>query len=147
MVLGIGEGSIEILIGSNTFHEGGEIKGSVRLTLSQPTPANALGVRFYGIIKRSKNRTETISLVTQYLGQKRTYNTGEQFEFSLQIPPNAIPKNPFTGIVGTLYGAFSPHPKWYLDAGLDMPMKFDIRRKISINLLPNPAQNANNKPV
>ena len=137
MVLGIGEGKLELFLNGNTFSPGQAINGRVKLTLNEPTLARELRVEFYGLVKRG-NHFDRIHEVKQLLSQERTYRSGENFEFSLAIPSDAISSTPFQGIFGNLYQAFAPRPSWFVEASLDMPNKLDINSKVQVILISRP---------
>lgn len=137
MVLGIGEGKLELFLNGNTFSPGQAIIGRAKLTLNEPLLARGLRAEFYGLVKRGKH-FDRIHEVRQQLSQERTFRSGESFEFLLAIPPNALPASHATGILGSLSQAFAPRPTWYVEASLDMPNKFDISSKTQIILISRP---------
>jgi len=48
MVLGVGEGKIEIILIKDVFQPGEKISGTVKLTLKSPKKAKELRIVFYG---------------------------------------------------------------------------------------------------
>ena len=137
MVLGIGEGKLELALNGNTFSPGQAITGRAKLTLNEPLLARELRVEFYGLVKRGKH-ADRIHEVRQQLSHERTFRSGESFEFSLAIPADAISAGHATGILGSLSQAFAPRPDWFVEASLDMPNKFDINAKTQVILISRP---------
>ena len=136
MVLGIGEGKLELSVNGTTFSPGQQIAGAIRLTMDESRQARGLRVEFYGLQKQGKH-TVRICEVRQDLGGEREYRMGEQFNFSLTVPADTIPPkiDGFVGsIVAFLYN-LSP-PRWFIDASLDIPMKFDMNAKQRVQIIP-----------
>ena len=147
MVFGIGEGKLELALNGSAFSPGQAIAGKITLSLNQPQQARELRVTFYGEIRMnrsptgfsqsSQSRIKRIFEVKQQLSGERAYNAGETFDFSLAIPqissnspvPEGAPQ-----IVNRLFDMFAPKPNWFVEATLDMPNKFDIGKKIQIQL-------------
>jgi len=147
MVLGIGEGKIEIVTEKQSYSAGERIKGKVRLTLSQPKKAKELRIRFYGERKvrsvavgsRSGTSTRVEQVYPQEvsLGGEKEYPSGVteyDFEFLLPTPQRTAAQgdNPIAGIIGMLAGDPWANVRWFLDASLALPMAFDINRKMEI---------------
>ena len=147
MVLGIGEGKVELELSKTSFVPGESITGKVKLFLNEPEKAHEVRIEFYGeIVKRrtamsgghhhSSSTVEKVFLVQKQLDGERAYKDGETFDFSLTIPENALPPKP-NGIVMSFMSFFTAAPRaWYVHATLDMPMKFDMNKKIQIFLSP-----------
>ena len=137
-VLGIGEGKLEFTLNGSTFFPGQQITGHASLALNQPTIARELRAEFYGEIKKGKHY-ERIFEVRQQLAPGKTFQSGESFDFSLTIPSNALPPNieGFFGSVASFLYSLSP-PRWFVSASLDMPNKFDISKRIRVQLMRPP---------
>jgi hypothetical protein len=148
MVLGIGEGNINIVVDRTSFQRGETITGKVVLTLKQPKKAK--GLRISLIAERdayrhdSKGRrtkhTETVFSNPLRLGDEKEYPTGEtSYDFKLTVPDMGGSQQP-SGVLGSVVGALaamaanSSPIRWRLDASLDLPMSFDINRKLSITV-------------
>lgn len=142
MVLGIGEGSLSLFINGSQFHPGQSITGRVQLQLNEPKEARGLRIAFYGEVKRHRGRHTHIERVyeaRQQLSGERSYRSGESFDFSLAIAPNALPPriDGFFGGVAEFFYSLSP-TRFFVDASLDMPNKFDINRKVQVQLVRAP---------
>ena len=146
MVLGIGEGKIEIVTEKQGYSAGEKIKGKVRLTLNQPKKAQALRIRFYGERKvrrqsygtrhGSSTHTEQVYPQEITLGGEKEYPAGvSEYEFELQLPSierQAQGEGIVAGVLGFLAGDPWANVRWFLDASLALPMSFDINRKTQI---------------
>lgn len=151
MVLGIGEGSIDVLPDKLSYCPGETIHGKVKLNLRQPKKARALRLEFYGEIKerrRSRNGTHTktmrINNFVQALSAEKTFSPGEEFEFSFICPPEIGQAPPqqgglLGGIAATLQ-SFAPKPLYYLHATLDAQMEFDMSKRVQVQVI-SPQQN------
>jgi hypothetical protein len=64
------------------------------------------------------------------LAPERTYKNGEEFQFELLVPADAVPPD----WLDNMMGRFRPTRKWYVEVTLDLPASFDISRKAQINL-------------
>ena len=133
MVLGIGEGKINLTLNGTTFSPGQTITGHLQLSMNEPHQARGLRVAFYGLQKQGKHTARVFETVQQ-LGPERAYQSGEQFDFSLTIPENALPPK-IDGFFGFLTELFYAQPRWFVEASLDLPNKFDISGKQQIQLV------------
>lgn len=133
MVLGIGEGSIEMQLEKPDFAPGQAIRGKIILNLKKPIDARELVVCFFG---RTHGKTGGRKyLVTRVLGDARTYQSGESFDFELLTPTDIIPKDsPLSD--NLMLEILTIGYQWCVEAKLDMPMKFDVSktRELKIKL-------------
>ena len=140
MVLGIGEGSLEIVLDKYTFSPGETITGKVNLKLNQPKQARALRIDFYGEIVQHSRRSSSTRRVHTFSVQasgERAYNNGESIPFTLIIPSvsgSALPAG-VPDIISNIMAAFTPKPAWYIHASLDAPLSMDINKRVQIVLL------------
>ena len=136
MVMGIGEGSLEITLDKYTFSVGDTINGKIILKLNKPKQANSLRVEFYGeILKKSGKSThmQRVHHVKAEISGKRQYQPGETIAFSLKVPSDInYPK-----AKGFIEGLLSkPRPQgWYVHASLDVPLQFDINKRVKVAIL------------
>ena len=141
MVLGIGEGKVELILDKTSYIPGEAIKGKVNLSLGQPQQARALRVEFFGEIERrtgnrrsGQHRTiERVFVVQKQISGEKSYSNGEAYGFEITVPANALPPKQ-SGVIVSFLNFFTPTPRWYLQATLDMPMKLDMNKKIPIQL-------------
>lgn len=135
MVLGIGEGSIDLKLNGLNFSPGQKITGTAILSLQQPKQARALRLEFYGEIKRRSGKhthTERVYQITQILSGEKLYRSGESFPFEITVPEVATISAP--GILGTIVGMFAPRPIFYVHASLDAQNEFDINKRVQVNV-------------
>ena len=126
-------GKLDIIIDKKTFYPGNTIRGKLLLNLDAPIKARALIIQLCGTTHTNDSDMITY-LATKTLSKSRVYKNGEQHEFEIKIPENAIPTK--AGALETLRRIFSPKPdEFYLDASLDIPLKFDINEKQSIDII------------
>ncbi|MBW2986728.1 sporulation protein [Candidatus Woesearchaeota archaeon] len=143
MVLGIGEGSVEIILDKYSFAIGDTINGKVNLKLNQAKKANSLRVEFYGeILKRSgkSNHIQRVHHVKAEISGERHYQPGESLSFSLKVPSDINYPKP-QGFIATLLA--KPRPQgWYVHASLNSPMQFDINKRVKVMI-----SDAQGKPI
>lgn len=153
MVLGIGEGRIEIKTDKQSYAPNEMIKGEVTLTLNAPKKARELRVLFYGEIQEqhhhhdSHGRSRTSHSIKRVYEQKFTLG-GEQeyasgtrtYPFELCVPNIPMLQHGGEGVVSAVTGILAnlgdplANAHWYLDASLDIAMSLDISKKIGINI-------------
>lgn len=147
MVLGIGEGKVEIVVAKTAFQRGETITGKVVLTLNQPKKAR--GLRIALIAERDAYRhdargnrtryTETVFSSPLRLGEEKEYPAGESsYDFTLAVPDIGGPQP--AGALGSVMGALAAMAantspiRWRLDSSLDLAMSFDINKKLPISV-------------
>ncbi len=141
MVLGIGEGRIEIMTEKFSYGSGETLMGKVILQVNAPKKARALRIQFYGVRKlhsysggKHRTRTETIMKQELVLDGEREHQTGTtEYPFEFRLP--SIPRP--VGGGDALVNLADPYGdvKWYLDASLDIPLSFDINKKQILNFV------------
>lgn len=137
MVFGINEGRVELVLDGSACRPGEAIKGKVSLFLPKPQKARQLRVEFFGEMETGtgKNRrTERVFEVSKQISGEKSYANGETYGFDLIVPINALAPKP--GIMVSLFNFFTPAPRFYVQACLDMPMKLDMNKKVPIQLVP-----------
>ena len=136
MVLGLFEGSVEIITNKSFYSPGESVTGRIKLNLNQSKQADALRLRFYGEL-RNDDSSGRIHQREVIISGKKTYPQGQSdYPFELKLP--IIKKQKMEGIVGSVMGFFDPvkRARWYLSASLDVKMSFDIykRRRIDFHV-------------
>jgi hypothetical protein len=148
MVLGLFEGSIDIVVDNQFYSPSQTISGKVILNLKAPKKAKKLRIQFYGERKVRRNMgrndtTERILVQEIVLSGEQEYPAGTVvYPFELKLPSLEKPKAPFAGnnffekFINAL-ATVDPYSnvKWYLDASLDLPLSFDINKRKLINLV------------
>ena len=141
MVLGIGEGSIEIFLDRNVLRPGEKVTGHVKLSLAQEKEAKGLRILFYGERKRRK-RIERYHEQQISLDGAKTYPAGDHsYPFELVLPDIQRMHDDsgtfVAGLVNFFGNLFDPinSYKWYFDASLDISMSFDISKKLRVKLV------------
>lgn len=95
MVLGIGEGSIDIVVDRTSFHRGEAVRGKVVLKLGQPKKARGLRVSLIAERDvwrndrhgRNVKQVETVFSNPARLDGEKEYAAGEaSYDFELAVP-------------------------------------------------------------
>ena len=147
MVFGIGEGKMEIVLPKLNYACGEKISGKAVLTLNQPKSAKGLRIELKAERKVWKNRvsggksrrvqeTETVYSFVLPLKGEGQFSSGE-YSFEIVVPdlgprqqaPPAIRIGPFS-----LMGPDAGPLAWYVIASLDLPLSFDISKKLQISV-------------
>lgn len=145
MVLGLGEGNIEITTDKQSYSPGETIKGKVKLFLNNQKSANGFRIKFYGEYKdRGGRRTRSRRLYEQKieLDSQKEYSAGQRdYDFEIKLPKIEKPApatGMFAGVMNYLTNLNNPvaRAKWYLDASLELSGSFDINKKLRINFVP-----------
>ncbi|MBN2121861.1 hypothetical protein JW721_02290 [Candidatus Micrarchaeota archaeon] len=140
MVLGIGEGKIELELNTREVSAGGKISGKLKLDLPKPRKAKGLRVEIIGERKERDHeghqRTVRVYQFKKELGGEQEYASGE-YEFELPAPKqHVLPKEGALGAVAGIASAIGmlPRVRWYVVGVLDLPMSFDINKKVQIEV-------------
>jgi len=148
---GLGAGKITLKLNKMNFGAGETIDGTAILKLKNPTKAKRFYVKLFAEKRVSKMRggkqsyhTEKVFEFEQNLDGKKEYPTRPlEYTFSLKVPRDSSVgvtderiKNVIGAIsqVASVFGASTGTVKWYVEARLDMPLKFDVSKKIQINI-------------
>jgi hypothetical protein len=120
MVLGYGDGALQILVDKPEYHEGETIRGKVVINLRSTRAARCLSVRLFakeGEIGPGNNkRRELYSNAIRLDGTKKYIEGQHEYPFEMLVP-----------LVSKLH-AGSPLPfEWNIEARLDVPFALDIR--------------------
>jgi hypothetical protein len=165
MVFGIGEGKVDIILDKTSYSLGDVINGKVVLTLNSPKKAREFRLRFWGertarrnftthdahgvASTRSSMTNETIYEMKITLDGEKEYSGGE-YPFQVKIPgvegkqPNDLVGGNAEGVKNVLgavlnvaeeFGAVPAPARWYVQASLDLPISFDISKKVQINVV------------
>jgi hypothetical protein len=156
MIFSFLKGKIDIVLEKFDFSPGETIKGKVLIDLKKSIKAKGLKIGFYGIkiirerittargAPTTRTRKEFIHKFEIPLDGEKEYLKGE-YPFEIKIPENipTQPKMPKEGILSVLIkGAkvlseamgINFRIQWYLEATLEIPMGFDMKKKIFINI-------------
>lgn len=143
MVFGIGEGKIGLELNTHEAAAGGKISGTLKLELPAPRKAKELRVEIIGErreMHNGKRRTVRVYEFKKPLGGEQEYTSGE-YRFELPVPQQARQGPlPQEGALGTIVGlakAFGVGApiEWYVVGVLDIPMSFDISKKVQIAVM------------
>jgi hypothetical protein len=145
MVLGIGEGSIAIIIDRVTFSHGDTVKGKVALDLKKPKKARGLRIRLvadreeehYNHKGQRVRQTVVVYSKETILDGEKDYPAGtSEYQFEFTVPDLEPPKTNEIriGPLSVKTGG-APPLRWRLDASLDLPLALDINRKVDINVI------------
>jgi len=159
MIFGIGAGKIDIVLEKFNFAPGETIRGKVSFELKKPTLAKKLritlaGVRITNQQVQHPNRPPSMETRKDFihhfempLDGEKEYSKGE-YPFEIKIPDNVLgvstlPKEATSGILGAVLktaetlskmSATSSRIEWYLEAALEVPGAFDVKKKIEITV-------------
>jgi len=118
------------------------IRGKLKLFLNSPRKARGLRVR---LVEEStsfsggKRSVTYIVLNEVVLGGEGSYETRE-YDFEIPAPRIASPPSDIGGIAGAVVGVAQAlgvsgaRSRYLLDASLELPMAFDINRKLYLNI-------------
>jgi len=150
-MLGLGAGKIDLKIGKTVFNPGEMIQGEVKMKVNKPTKAKGIKVVLTATRESSSYRggrrqshTETLYNFEQELDVEREYQPSEgerTYKFGIQVPAG-IDKKPDLGNgafgqlvnVASMLSGRSSNIKWSLTAKLDIPMGFDVAKKVQISV-------------
>ena len=137
MVLGLGEGAINILLPKTELCPGKKVKGQIILSLDKPKKARELRIDLYGESPEHEygvheNRRY---VVREAISGERTYKNGEKFEFSFIVPENILLKSSNSVKAHHFQKFFGDRPShWYLQASLNIPFSFDVSNRIGVTI-------------
>ena len=140
---------------NGTNYRGGDtIMGNARLTINDPVKARGVLATFWGERHVTTYRggkpttsTEILFNVEKNLDTEREYQKTQQpisYDFALQIPENVLQKIDLgDGLMGKVAGALQQMSqgsiRFYVKAKLDIPMGFDVSKKIEVFVTPKSA--------
>ena len=141
-----GKGKIEIQLNRLSFAQEEKIQGKVVLNLNEPVNAREVrivlqAIRTNSMASKGQNRTQVLYEFKQVLDGQKQYMGTSEYAFELLVPSNIVPKMPVAGgalgaaigVLGAL-SASTMRVDWYLDASLDIPMGFDVSRRVQIQV-------------
>lgn len=146
-LFGIGAGKAEIKIDKTNFSSAELIKGKLTLTLNKSIMAKRVFVKLIAqrkvckIERTTKGRRrrcefKEIYCDTKEIDGEKEYSSELNYDFEIMVPENAPKSNyskisigPFIVINGS-EGSI----RWFLTAGLELPMAFDVSKTIQLNV-------------
>ena len=152
-VTGLGRGSVKLELDATKVAPGGQLKGKITLALSEPVSAKRLLVTLRArqrivTVKRgegSKGVSATHADVFQFdkeLAPSRTFEKDSVFEFTLDLPPDALdlqpqPSNasPLADVTRTIVSAFNPSAgpiEWQVIGRLEIAWGRDLSSDVDI---------------
>jgi len=150
-MFGFGKKQIDVVLEKYNFSAGETIKGKVLLTLDKIIHAKQLRVALIGertstLPQRKsdgnmhpKQRKEYIFNFQMPLDGEKDYQQGE-YTFEIKIPANVLQNIPLEGKAGVILKTIQAlstagsRISWYVQANLDIPMGFDVSKKVQINI-------------
>jgi len=147
MVFGIGEGKIEIVLPKLNYTYGEKINGKVVLTLNQPKNAKGLRIelraersvwknKMSGGKSRQVHKIETVYSFVLPLKGEGQFSSGE-YNFEIIIPYLGLQQEESPAMKIGPFSFVDPNSRplaWYLIASLDLPLSFDINKKLQISV-------------
>ncbi|MEM4390802.1 MAG: hypothetical protein QXX06_02960 [Candidatus Diapherotrites archaeon] len=147
--LGIGVGSIDVILNKTTFYPDEELEGSATLRLNEEVKARG----FFAELVASKydgNSTTILFSSKLTLDSERIYypaETPKSYNFKFKIPVGIVSEIYYVGLIGSVMNFFQENNNrsisWFLKVKLDLPLSFDVSKSIQIfvNKRPQKAQN------
>jgi len=150
-MFGFGKKLIDVILEKYNFSSGETIKGKISLTLDKTIHAKQLRVALIGermspVNERrpdgkvySKQEKTYVFNFQMPLDGEKDYQQGE-YTFEIKIPSNVLQNIPLEGQLGGILKTFQTlsmtgsRISWYVEANLDIPMKFDVSKKVQINI-------------
>ncbi|MFH1587865.1 MAG: hypothetical protein ABIA76_00825 [Candidatus Diapherotrites archaeon] len=136
---------MKLILDKTNFKFGETIKGKAFLDLKEATKARGVRAVFYGEEettsysskggKTSIRRVNEIKIMLEE-GEK-DYRTKE-YEFEIGIPqytPINTGAKIDLGLLSLNLGGKTSTVKWFIEASLDIPMGFDVSKKIQLNIV------------
>ena len=140
-MFGIGDGSLKVELVSIEFRPGQSITGKIHLDLPKSLKGRGLQISFYGeLVAQTDRHSKTIKRiheVVQNLAGEKTYNNGEEYQFSLSVPsslslaPDNMPDNPLANFLKSQIRSPTTIP-WVVHAQLDIPLGLPISAKVQL---------------
>jgi len=147
-MFGFGKGNVDIQLSKYSFSPGETMQGTIILKLNKPIKAKGFNIRLVcerKMTKLSASKMDTrivkVFDFKQPLDKEKEYPAQElRYDFSIAIPRDSssgLPK----GVIGSIVGVAkflsreSSSFNWYLLAALDIPMGFDVSKKVQINVV------------
>jgi len=150
-MFGFGKKQIDVILEKYNFSPGETVKGKISLTLDKIIHAKQLRVALIG--ERISTVNERRPDGSMYPKQEKTYVynfqmplDGEkdyqqgEYTFEIKIPSNVLQNIPLEGKIGGILKTIQAlstagsRISWYVQANLDIPMGFDVLKKIQINI-------------
>jgi len=155
MVFGLFEGNVDMVLPTVNYRFGERLKGTVNVKLKEPKTADALMVHLYGEQQQKSTEIRQGRAVDRYdvvrvfqtdlpLAGKQSYKD-QSFPFEIQLPADPNPRTTLEApkdLMGAMvlamtqprYAPAAAPIRWFVEAHMDLPMAFDIRKKVQINL-------------
>lgn len=133
MVLGIKEGSMEIILPKRNYSSGETVKGQLVLKLDQPKSARGLRVELRAEQKSAmvpKGTAIAPNVVYNTVVQVKEEGSFTNSKYNFELP---LPKSAQEAVKEKATG--TDPVRWYVTASLDIPLAFDItdRKEITID--------------
>ncbi len=144
-ILGLGAGQIELAIDKVVLKQGDTFNGTVSLKMKSSVKARGIIVEFWAERKSTSKNSSTTKLYTQStkLDSEREYGPGESksYPFSFVVPTNILQKQGAgEGALNTVLNfglnMMNNNIKWFVSAKLDVPMGFDVSKRVNLSVSP-----------
>jgi len=149
-MFGFGKEKINLIIDKYNFSPGDTIKGKIILELKKPTHAKAVKACLTGekTITETRmvngrtninNKNVTVFNFEMPLDGEKDYTNGE-YEFEIKVPTTLAQPSLPQGVAGDMIKTIQilagkeSNVKWHVIAKLDVPMGFDVSKKVQINI-------------
>jgi len=143
----LSKGKMEIKLDKLSFAQGETINGSIAMQLKKPIKAKGVLVVLFAEQTNTRMTSKGMERYTQRIyefklpldGEKEYGTQPYDYTFELKVPQSN--QNKIGGVAGNVMTAVSLFTvgaggpaKWYLEAKLDVPMGFDLGKKIQLNV-------------
>ncbi|HJZ23281.1 MAG TPA: hypothetical protein VJ201_02400 [Candidatus Babeliales bacterium] len=151
MIFGLFKGKVELQLAKMNFAPGEMIEGTLVMSLKKPVKAKQLLFSLIGEETKSERQSDgTMKPETHVVFQNDVVLDGEKeypggdnsYKFSLKIDENVLKRSevPAEGMVGSILKVAkymsmgSSFVLWYVQGRLDVPMGFDVSKKVKISV-------------
>ena len=144
MVLGLGAGEVELVLAKTDYKQGDSIEGRVNLRMKQSVKARGMLARFWAQRTEHRGKHSYVKILFEQsvpLDGEKEYSLGttKYYTFAFTIPTSLL-KSPsegggvFNGIKNFFINSQNNSITWFVEAKLDVPMAFDVSKKIQIRV-------------
>jgi hypothetical protein len=147
-MFGFGKGKVDVALEKFNFSPGEMIKGKATLELKKIVKARGFKVRLLGERKSrhfdskgSHDSVETVYDFEEQLDGPKEYSGTSTYNFEVKVPSDIASAPNVGGIAGTLIKSaqmltgITPNTvQWHILVYLDVPLGFDVSKKIQITI-------------
>ena len=146
-MFGLGKGKIDLILEKTSYAHGEVVNGQIKMMLKKPIQAKGVIVTLFaervtttmynGSRQRKTQKVFEFSIPVD--GEKLYEATQKDYTFQIQVPQeNEIKvEGKIGGALKAIqsFGKMMSPTKWFIEAKLDVPKGFDVRKKQQINVV------------